>query len=272
MRAVSYMRQSKKREDGSQASSAAQRTRTEALIVAKGWENNGHFEDVGKSGWDPNVTRPGFEEMMAVVRAGQVDAVIVYSLSRLTRQGALEPMKINGELSRYGVRLVSVEEPYLDTSTPMGVAIFGLIAAGWSTSTSGSRSPSAARTRAAPCGRCAASAASATEGRPNETSAPAEQCGEDATTGSSDAEQPSGDALNGQVKATDPKFYGGSGCALGHGYSSPGFRTVCAVLKGPSATPLERQTADYTNTHAREYAEWRGGSGRLSAFSSRRSN
>ncbi len=31
---------------------AAQRTKTEALILAKGWESNGHFEDVGKSGWD----------------------------------------------------------------------------------------------------------------------------------------------------------------------------------------------------------------------------
>ncbi|WP_329563772.1 recombinase family protein [Kitasatospora sp. NBC_01266] len=129
MRAVSYIRQSKKREDDSQASPAAQRTKTEALIIAKGWENTGHFEDVGKSGWDPNVTRPGFEELMAAVRAGHVDAVVVFSLSRLTRQGALEAMKINDELARHGVRLVSVEEPYLDTSTPMGIAIFGLIAA-----------------------------------------------------------------------------------------------------------------------------------------------
>ncbi|MER8100451.1 recombinase family protein [Kitasatospora sp. NPDC094016] len=76
--------------------------------MAKGRENNGHFEDVGKSGWDPDVTRPGFEEMMAAVRAGRVDAVIVVSLSRLTRQGALEAMRINEELARYGVRLVPV--------------------------------------------------------------------------------------------------------------------------------------------------------------------
>ncbi|MFF7631957.1 recombinase family protein [Kitasatospora sp. NPDC008050] len=62
MRAVSYIRQSKKREDDSQASPAAQRTKTEALITAKGWENSGHFEDIGKSGWDPNVNRPGFDE------------------------------------------------------------------------------------------------------------------------------------------------------------------------------------------------------------------
>ncbi|MFE7333130.1 recombinase family protein [Streptomyces sp. NPDC057565] len=129
MRAVSYIRQSKRREDDSASSPEAQRTKCEALITAKGWDNAGHFADVGKSGWDPKVVRPEFEEMMAAVRAGHVDAVVVFSLSRLTRQGALEAMLINQELAKHGVLLVSVEEPYLDTSTPMGVAIFGLIAA-----------------------------------------------------------------------------------------------------------------------------------------------
>lgn len=126
---MSYIRQSKKREDDSASSPEAQRTKCEALITAKGWDNAGHFADVGKSGWDPGVVRPAFEEMMAAVRAGHVDAVVVFSLSRLTRQGALEAMLINNELAKHGVLLVSVEEPYLDTSTPMGVAIFGLIAA-----------------------------------------------------------------------------------------------------------------------------------------------
>ncbi|MFE9968490.1 recombinase family protein [Streptomyces sp. NPDC005133] len=129
MRAVSYIRQSKKREDDSASSPEAQRTKCEALITAKGWDNAGHFADVGKSGWDPGVVRPAFEEMMAAVRAGHVDAVVVFSLSRLTWRGALEAMLINNELAKHGVLLVSVEEPYLDTSTPMGVAIFGLIAA-----------------------------------------------------------------------------------------------------------------------------------------------
>ncbi|MFH8775455.1 recombinase family protein [Streptomyces sp. NPDC017958] len=126
---MSYIRQSRKREDDSASSPEAQRTKCEALITAKGWDNAGHFADVGKSGWDPNVVRPEFEEMMSAVRAGHVDAVVVFSLSRLTRQGALEAMLINEELTEHGVLLVSVEEPYLDTSTPMGVAIFGLIAA-----------------------------------------------------------------------------------------------------------------------------------------------
>ncbi|MEV6384453.1 recombinase family protein [Streptomyces sp. NPDC051773] len=128
MRAVSYIRQSKQREDESKASPEAQRTKCEALITAKGWDIAGHFADVGKSGWDPNVERPEFEELMAAVRAGHVDAVVVFSLSRLTRQGALEAMLIISELEQHGVRLVSVEEPYLDTSTPVGVGILAIIA------------------------------------------------------------------------------------------------------------------------------------------------
>lgn len=88
------------------------------MITAKGWDSAGHFADVGKSGWDHNATRPEFEEMTAAVHAGHVDAVIVFSLSRLTRQGALEARLINEELARHDVRLVSVEEPYLDTSGP----------------------------------------------------------------------------------------------------------------------------------------------------------
>ncbi|MCX5378559.1 recombinase family protein [Streptomyces sp. NBC_00091] len=128
MRAVSYIRQSKRREDDSQASPMAQRDRCASLISSKGWSDAGHFEDVGKSGWDPSIHRPGFEEMMTAVRGGHVDAVVVFSLSRLTRRGALEAMRIIEELESHGVRLVSVEEPYLDTSTPVGVGILAIIA------------------------------------------------------------------------------------------------------------------------------------------------
>ncbi|MFD3333338.1 recombinase family protein [Streptomyces sp. NPDC058700] len=128
VRAVSYIRQSKRREDDSRASPMAQHERCASLIASKGWSEAGHFEDVGKSGWDPSIHRPGFEEMMTAVRGGHVDAVVVFSLSRLTRRGALEAMRIIEELDAYGVRLVSVEESYLDTSTPVGVGILAIIA------------------------------------------------------------------------------------------------------------------------------------------------
>jgi site-specific DNA recombinase len=65
---------------------------------------------------------------MEAVRAGKYDVVVITMLSRLTRQGALEAMKIEAEMRAHGVTLVSVHEPYLDTSTPVGVGIFAIIA------------------------------------------------------------------------------------------------------------------------------------------------
>ncbi|GGY66345.1 hypothetical protein GCM10010363_54570 [Streptomyces omiyaensis] len=65
---------------------------------------------------------------MAAVRGGHADAVVVFSLCRLTRRGALEATRIIEELEAHGVRLVSVEEPYLDTSTSVGVGILAIIA------------------------------------------------------------------------------------------------------------------------------------------------
>ncbi|MFJ4875562.1 recombinase family protein [Streptomyces sp. NPDC088745] len=122
------MRQLKRREDDSQGSPMAQRERCASLIKSKGWSDAGHFEDVGKSGWDPSIVRPGFEEMIAAVRGGHVDAVIVFSRSRLTRRGALKAMRIIEELETHGIRLVSVEGPYLAMSAPVGVGVLDIIA------------------------------------------------------------------------------------------------------------------------------------------------
>ncbi|MBH1934882.1 recombinase family protein [Streptomyces sp. AV19] len=128
VRAFTYGRQSKAREDESRTSPEGQRQATRALVDSRGWTFVEHFEDVGRSGFDPKIVRPGFEALMAAVRREECDVVIIPALSRLTRQGAYEAMKINDELQRHGVSLVSVDEPFLDTSTPVGVAIFALIA------------------------------------------------------------------------------------------------------------------------------------------------
>lgn len=89
----------------------------------------GEFVDVGRSGWDPSVVRTDFEKMMTGVRANEADVVIVNELSRLTRKGAHDALEIDKEFKAHGVRFMSVLEPFLDTSTPIGVAIFALIAA-----------------------------------------------------------------------------------------------------------------------------------------------
>lgn len=127
-RAVIYCRQSKLNEDGSSASPTMQRDAGEGMCQARSYNPVACFTDAGKSGWNPSVVRPGFEEMMTWVREGKCDVVVIYTLSRLTRQGALEAMQIEAEMRKHGVALVSVREPYLDTSDAVGIGIFAIIA------------------------------------------------------------------------------------------------------------------------------------------------
>ncbi|GGR38044.1 hypothetical protein GCM10010282_33270 [Streptomyces roseolus] len=129
VRAAVYARQSKARPDSSEASPEAQVAAGEALAASRGWEVVHTFKDVGRSGWDPHAVRPAFEDLLSAVRAGEVDVVVVNELSRLTRKGAHDALEIDNEFKKYGVRFVSVLEPFLDTSNAVGVAIFTLIAA-----------------------------------------------------------------------------------------------------------------------------------------------
>ncbi|MEW1693924.1 recombinase family protein [Streptomyces sp. NPDC093249] len=129
VRVAVYARQSKARPDSSEASPEAQVAAGDALAAARGWEVVHTFKDVGRSGWDPHAVRPAFEDLMSAVRAGEVDVVVVNELSRLTRKGAHDALEIDSEFKKYGVRFVSVLEPFLDTSNAIGVAIFALIAA-----------------------------------------------------------------------------------------------------------------------------------------------
>ncbi|MFJ7419795.1 recombinase family protein [Streptomyces uncialis] len=127
-RAVLYARQSKLNEDGSDASPLMQWEAGEALCAARGYRTVKRFRDVGKSGWDPSVKRDGFDEMMDWVRGGKCDVVVIFTLSRLTRMGAQEAFAIEKVMKDNGVSLVSVREPYLDTSDPIGAGIFAIIA------------------------------------------------------------------------------------------------------------------------------------------------
>ncbi|MFJ6636544.1 recombinase family protein [Streptomyces sp. NPDC091376] len=132
VRAATYERQSHRSETDSQASPQMQREKSVAFIKSQNnWTHvDTDYSDVGLSGYDPNVVRPGFERLMADAKAGKFDVVVIYMLSRLTRQGAAEALRIQQELAKCGVALVSTQEPFINTSddNPFGVAFFALIA------------------------------------------------------------------------------------------------------------------------------------------------
>ncbi len=115
---AAYGRQSYGRENGSEASPAAQRSanyarfETFAAEVARdGREAKwcGHFEDVGISAFS-GVERPEFERLIRECRMGRINVIIVYNVSRLSRLEPTDALGIVNELHSLGVTIISTTE------------------------------------------------------------------------------------------------------------------------------------------------------------------
>ena len=72
-----------------------------------------------------NTDRPEFQKMMDFVREG--DTIIVNDLTRLSRN-TVDLFRTVEELDRKGVKLVSLKEGTIDTSTPSGKLWFSILA------------------------------------------------------------------------------------------------------------------------------------------------
>jgi site-specific DNA recombinase len=105
----------------------AQRESAEALIrsqAASGWEAiDPIFEDAGFSAATTN--RPALQRLLAEVRAGRVNVVIVYKLDRLSRNQR-DLLGLLDEFAARGVAFKSVTQNF-DTSGPMGKAMIGML-------------------------------------------------------------------------------------------------------------------------------------------------
>jgi DNA invertase Pin-like site-specific DNA recombinase len=99
-----------------------QRTRTRALCEARGWQLGPELEDLGKTGRD--TKRPGLQELLRSAEAGEIGAVCVYRLDRLSRKAG-DLLRIWERLDKCGVALASATES-VDTSTPLGRAMMGM--------------------------------------------------------------------------------------------------------------------------------------------------
>jgi DNA invertase Pin-like site-specific DNA recombinase len=73
-----------------------------------------------------NMARPGVQNLLQHVREGKVRRVVVYRLDRLGRK-AREVLEVCEELKARGVELISLTEK-IDTATPMGWCLIGIIA------------------------------------------------------------------------------------------------------------------------------------------------
>jgi len=74
--------------------------------------------------------RPEYEAMLKLAHSGKVGTIVIWALDRLHRSmvGAMQTVL---ELDRLGVRVISLKEPWLDTTSPVRpllVAVFGWVA------------------------------------------------------------------------------------------------------------------------------------------------
>ncbi|MFC7814323.1 recombinase family protein [Streptomyces sp. NPDC057367] len=108
--AVSYVRQSSAKANKTEASPLTQRAANEARAAELNARFVRHYEDIGISGWDPDAERPGFEGMLKAARAGTFNMLIVYDLSRFSRQEVRQAIQLVLELQNYGITIVSLED------------------------------------------------------------------------------------------------------------------------------------------------------------------
>jgi DNA invertase Pin-like site-specific DNA recombinase len=108
--AAIYVRQSRKKADGSEASPAVQVEESEKKAIALDLRSLPVYSDVGISGYDPNAERPAFERMLKDAAAGKFSKIIVYYMSRFSRQEPLEVLAVVRELWSYGITIISVTE------------------------------------------------------------------------------------------------------------------------------------------------------------------
>ena len=95
-----------------------------AAIEAKGWKYVKTFSDPDASGRTMN--RPGLQSMIIAIKDGEIKAVFIWKLDRLSRKQRDTMTIIEDILEENGVELVSLHET-LDTSSPWGRAMIGIL-------------------------------------------------------------------------------------------------------------------------------------------------
>lgn len=72
--------------------------------------------------------RPGLDRIFAAAANHEFDVLAVWSLDRLTREGALRTLQIIQDLGKLGITFRSLQEPYFDTGGPFKDVIVSMAA------------------------------------------------------------------------------------------------------------------------------------------------
>lgn len=80
------------------------------------------------SAWETGK-QDALQELLSRARLGQFDAVIVWSLDRLTRGGALQILSLIDKLKKYRVKVISLQEPWTEAPGEIGDILYAIT--GW---------------------------------------------------------------------------------------------------------------------------------------------
>ncbi len=122
MKAIGYIRVSTQGQVEEGVSLSAQRAKIEAWCFANDYDLVGIYEDAGISGIKSD--REGLQ--LALAEAEKGTALVVYSLSRLTRS-TKDMLHLSEQLEKRGTDLVSLTEK-IDTTTAAGKMVFRMLA------------------------------------------------------------------------------------------------------------------------------------------------
>ena len=122
-RAAIYVRVSTKVQAKEGFSLGMQLDRCRGMVAAKGWVEAGTYADNGVSG--TTMSRPGMVDLLAACKAGELQAVVTYDLSRFGRT-ALGVLNAVYTLQSQGVQFVSVKDN-VDTTTDVGRLVLTIL-------------------------------------------------------------------------------------------------------------------------------------------------
>lgn len=112
--------------DPDKVSLAEQERKAKAYIESRDWQYVGTYSDDGYTG--RSMKRPALERMFEDAKAGKVEVIVLFKLDRLSRSQRDTLYIIEEVLNKHNVCLASINES-LDTTTPTGKAIIGVLSA-----------------------------------------------------------------------------------------------------------------------------------------------
>jgi site-specific DNA recombinase len=127
IRLIGYCRVSTEDQSTNGVSLEAQRERLEAYAKAHDLALLGVEEDAGVSGGTAPARRPGLARVLAAIRSGEADGLLVLKLDRLSRS-TRDILDLVDSSRAQSWRLISVDE-HLDTGTAAGRLVVTVLAA-----------------------------------------------------------------------------------------------------------------------------------------------